>query len=247
MRKQNWQLLFVLVLLAASIVFYLVHYIIFRDAHHIFIYLIGDIAFVFVQVLLVTLFIQKVLEEREKEALLKKLNMVIGAFFSEVGTGLLNRISRYDCDVDRITCEFTASSNWLKKDFGKVKERIKTHPYCTSWPRNDLPDLKNFLVNKRDFLLRLLENPNLLEHESFTELLWSVFHLTEELAARNDVMQIPETDLTHLNGDIGRVYSALTIQWLNYMQHLSTDYPFLFSFAIRTNPFNPQASAEVTQ
>ena len=40
---------------------------------------------------------------------------------------------------------------------------------------------------KRDFLLRLLENPNLLEHDSFANLLLAVFHLTEELAQRRDL------------------------------------------------------------
>lgn len=55
----------------------------FRDPHHIFLYLIGDIAFVFIEVLLVTLIIHQLLSRREKQAMLKKLNMVIGAFFSE--------------------------------------------------------------------------------------------------------------------------------------------------------------------
>jgi len=31
-------------------------------------------------------------------------------------------------------------------------------------------------------LLGLLGNPNLLEHDSFTDLLWAVFHLMEELS-----------------------------------------------------------------
>ena len=57
----------------------------FRDTHHIFIYLIGDIAFVFLEVLLVTLILHQLLRYREKKAMLNKLNMVIGAFFSEVG------------------------------------------------------------------------------------------------------------------------------------------------------------------
>ena len=69
-------------LLALSVVFYLLHYMIFRDAHHIFIYLVGDIAFVFVEVMLVTLVIHGVLEQREKRGRLEKINMVIGAFYS---------------------------------------------------------------------------------------------------------------------------------------------------------------------
>ena len=82
-------MLFGLLLILLSILFYSLHYAIFRDLHHIFLYLIGDIAFVFIEVLIVTLILHHILSEREKQAMLKKLNMVIGAFFSEVGTPLL--------------------------------------------------------------------------------------------------------------------------------------------------------------
>ena len=105
--------------------------------------------------------------------------------------------------------------------------------------------LQNFLVDKRGFLLRLLENPNLLEHEHFTDLLWAVFHLAEELSHRTDVKELPDTDYQHLAGDIARAYKLLIRQWLEHMEHLKNDYPYLFSLAIRTNPFNPDASPEV--
>jgi hypothetical protein len=34
-------------------------------------------------------------------------------------------------------------------------------------------------------------------------------------------------------------------EWLDYMKHLKDNYSFLFSLAVRTNPFDPQASAEI--
>ena len=40
------------ILLSLSALVYLLHYVIFRDAHHIFIYLLGDLGFVFIEVLL---------------------------------------------------------------------------------------------------------------------------------------------------------------------------------------------------
>jgi len=30
-----------------------------------------------------------------------------------------------------------------------------------------------------------------------------------------------------------------------YMQHLKNDYPYLFSLAVRMNPMNPEAHAEI--
>ena len=109
----------------------------------------------------------------------------------------------------------------------------------------DWEGLRSFLVEKKSFLLSLLANPNLLEHESFTDLLWAVFHLAEELASRKDVSLLPESDHEHLKGDIRRVNVYLSTEWLAYMQHLQADYPYLFSLAVRTNPFNPDAKAEV--
>ena len=101
------------------------------------------------------------------------------------------------------------------------------------------------LAGKREFLLRLLENPNLLEHARFTDLLWAIFHLGEELEARASLQGLPKSDLDHLAGDLTRVYSQLAGQWIAYAQHLQADYPFLFSLLVRTNPLQEQPSAVV--
>ena len=111
--------------------------------------------------------------------------------------------------------------------------------------KGDLAGLRSFIIERRVFLLGLLENPNLLEHEQFTELLWAVFHLAEELAHRKTISGLPENDYTHLAGDIKRAYGLLVREWLSYMKHLKANYPYLFSLAVRTNPFNPEASVEV--
>jgi len=48
-----------------------------------------------------------------------------------------------------------------------------------------------------------------------------------------------------LLGDVRRAYGLLASEWLSYMKHLRDNYPYLFSLAMRTNPFDPQASPEV--
>ena len=78
MRLVRWQILLGLALLLLSALLYLMHYAIFKDAHHIYIYLLGDIAFLPVEVLLVTVIIHQLLTYREKKATLEKMNMVIG-------------------------------------------------------------------------------------------------------------------------------------------------------------------------
>ncbi len=241
----NWQMTLGSLLIGLSIAFYLLHYSIFRDPHHIFLYLIGDIAFLFLDVLIVTMVLHRLLEYREKQSVLKKLDMVIGTFFSEVGTELLNRFSKFDPGLTDIAKNLVITKDWSDKEFQSGRKAVKNHASDLNSKAASLAEVKEFLVSKRPFLLNLLENPNLLEHESFTELLWAVFHLTDELAHRKDVTRLPDNDYQHLSGDIKRAYQQLILQWLDYMKHLKRDYPYLFSLAMRTNPFDANASVEV--
>ena len=55
----------------------------------------------------------------------------------------------------------------------------------------------------------MLENSNLLEHESFSDLLWVAFHLPEELEAGPSVIGLPATDLEHIAGDVGRIITKV--------------------------------------
>jgi hypothetical protein len=244
-KRLSSHLLLVVALLVRSALFYFLHYLIFRDPHHIFIYLLGDIAFVFVEVLLVTLIIHRVLEQREKRSRMEKLNMVIGAFFSEVGSKLLDMLSELDPETEKLHQELVAEVKSAQQEFQSVTRWLVRHDYNIEVQKIDWKAIKTFLVEKMDFLLRLLENPSLLEHESFTDVLWAVFHLAEELRARKDLKGLPDKDYQHLNGDMMRVYGQLARQWLDYMRHLKGSYPYLFSLALRTNPFNRGASPVV--
>ncbi|MCP2519153.1 hypothetical protein NLD30_01755 [SCandidatus Aminicenantes bacterium Aminicenantia_JdfR_composite] len=245
MKKIKWQIVLGVFLVSLSAVLYLIHYSIFRDPHHIFIYMLGDIAFVPIEVLFVTLIIHKVISEREKHVMMEKLNMVIGTFFSEVGTKLLKYFSKFDQNFEEMRNRLIVENDWSEKDFLKIKKLIFDFNYSIDSGKGNLEELKKFLIEKWNFLLRLLENPNLLEHESFTELLWAVFHLAGELANRDNVQKLSETDYEHLSNDIKRAYILLISQWLDYMKHLKNRYPYLFSLAIRINPFKKEASAEI--
>lgn len=241
----RWQVRLGMLLVVLSAVVYVIHYAVFRDVHHIFLYLIGDIAFVFIEVLMVTIIIHEVLSQRERRQRLEKMNMVIGAFFSEVGSSLLEHMARWDPGLETVRDELQVTTLWTEDQFDRVDESLKTYSYKIDPQRLDVIDLRAFLASKADFMLRLLENPNLLEHESFTNLLMAVFHLTEELVARGQPTELPDSDVRHLAGDVERVYGQLVDQWLDYMKYLRINYPYLFSLAVRTNPFDEDATAVV--
>jgi hypothetical protein len=188
---------------------------------------------------------EMMLAKREMASRMQKLNMVIGVFFSEVGIGLLETFSRYDPEFDTIRPGLLATANWTDKDFDGAIKGSRTHDYGAKLAHIDFPSLKAFLMDRRDFLVRLLENPVLLEHESFTDLLRAVFHLTEELAYRRGFDDIPQSDANHLAGDIKRAYHLIVGEWLVYLKFLKKNYPFLYSLALRTNPFDAQRSVTV--
>jgi len=242
MKRVNWQIILGISLAILSVILYSIHYLIFRDPHHVFIYMVGDIAFIPIEVLVVTLIIHRLLADREKKAMLKKLNMVIGAFFSEVGLKLVPSFAKFDHKSDKIKEDLSRMKNWTDADFKKATDLIDNFEFHIDSNLGDLKSLRDFLSGKRNFLLRLLENPNLLEHETFTELLWAVFHLTEELEYRSNLDKLPHSDLEHISGDIKRVYVLLLNRWVDYVMHLRHNYPYLYSLAVRTNPLDEEAS-----
>ena len=229
-------------LVILSVITYSFHYLIFQDSHHIFIYLLGDIAFVPIEVLLVSMIIHHLLNEMDKRNKLEKLNMIIGIFFSEVGTKLLALISNADPELDSVRKYIIIKNDLLDKEFVNIIKYLKNYDYNIDIKKVDLEDLRIFMINKRNFLVLLLENPTMLEHEVFTELLRAVFHLAEELEFRDNFSSLPDTDINHLSVDIRRVYSLLAIEWVLYMKYMKTNYPYLFSLSMRTNPFDKDAS-----
>ncbi len=233
----------VLIILSGGL--YLVQIRLFHAERDTFFYLFQDLAFVPIQVLLVTVIVDQVLRIRERMALLKKLNMVIGAFFSEVGAGLLRSCIAFDRNASTLATLMQVSAEWDDRRFAETATLVRGHMASLDCRRGELVALRDLLLERRAFLLGLLENQNLLEHETFTELLWAVFHLMEELSLRRDMRELGQPDCEHLAGDIKRAYLLLLNEWLSYMEHLKKEYPYLFSLAVRTNPFNPEASVEV--
>ena len=242
MKLERWQVLFALALLLSSLLIYLLHYAIFGDIHHILIFLVEDIAFLPIEVLLVTLILHRLLSNMEKRSRMEKLNMVIGAFFVEVGTDLLTYLSDADPELDAIRSELVVTARWSDEEFARITKNLEAYSYKIDINKVDLDYLKASLSKEREFFLRLIENPALMEHESFTDLLLAISHLSEELSRRKSLEGLPKSDLAHLTVDIKRAYQRLVREWLSYMRYLKIHYPYLFSLAMRTNPFDQTAS-----
>ena len=233
--------------LLLSAIIYGIHFAIFRDSYFIFKYMIASLGFLPINVFLVTFVLNSLMGNREKQSRMKKLNMVIGAFFSDVGTDLLRILASFDMQREQLHEVLSINKNWTDEDFSIAKTRLMEMSLSLEKDSSHLMILKDFLLERRADLLRLLENTSLLEHESFSNLLWAASHLSDELMHRKDLHNLYPTDLAHLTNDANRIYVLLLLQWVDYMNHLKHKYPYLFSLAVRTNPFTPNVSVEIKE
>lgn len=245
MKLVNWYVILAAALLLFSAISYLTQIYLFHKVEDTLFYMLQDLSFVPVQVLIVTLILDRLLKKREKLALLEKMNMVIGVFFNEVGNDLIKNFTAITANFKEISDQLKISVAWEEKDFADKMKNFRITPDRIIFEAEKFLSIKNFLTSKRDETLKLLANPNLLEHDTFTDLLWAVFHLSDELYHRSSFKHIPDSDIDHLKGDTVRAYILIVYEWLSYMKHLKKDYPYLYSIAVRTNPFNPDARITV--
>jgi len=183
---------------------------------------------------------------RESHTRKKKVNMVLGTFFSEIGYHLIDLFSGLDRNIEALRPSLMMDMGWKPQHFSKAKKTLSGHKFAIAITPEALADAHVFFMDKRQFLIDLIENPVLIEHERFSDVLLALFHLMDELNSRGNFAGLPQTDLNHISGDFNRAYERLSLQWIDYLDHLKTHYPYLFSLAARQNPFNPDASAIVT-
>jgi hypothetical protein len=242
MKRINTTVIIFCALVGLSLAIYQLQLFLFQDQRDTVFYFIQDVAFLPMQVAIVTIVLQNMISNREKKERLKQLNMVISSFFGEVGTEIIVALNEFNRNQDGICEHLKINGTWSKKDFARAVEFVKKYEFPMDSRLSDLAVLKVKLIKEHNFFHVMLQNQNLLEHETFSDMLWAVFHLMDEMNARDTFNNLPQADLDHLSLDIQRAYSALLIEWIKYMAHLITEYPYLFSLAVRKNPFDKNSS-----
>jgi len=178
------------------------------------------------------------LSRREKRARQRKQDMIMGLFFSELGTELLSLWTAADGERDRICREMGAEGPLTADSLERMKTLLGGHSYRVDPEKADLEAMRRLIQEKSGFLIRILENPSLLEEDSSAELLLAVFHLHQELDHRFTYeAEMSDQEKAHLGVDIHRAYRLLASAWLDHLAHLKVTYPFLFAMAVARNPF----------
>lgn len=245
MTRREIIILSVILVLSATAL-HLVHVLIFNDPHQMLFYLLGDIAFLPLEVLFLTLIVDRLLAQRERDARRHKMNMVIGVFFSDLGRPLLALFRSMVDEAPEVCLPCLGPGTSEAELRGAMRGLAAAPPKLPVDPGN-LEPLRGLLRQHEPLLLQLLANPVLMEHEGFPDALWAIQHLQEELAARGKLAAAPPSDLRHLQGDCERAYGRLLREWLLYLIHLQRFYPYLFSFEVRANPLSPERNVEVTE
>ena len=147
----RWKLVAGIGLVTLSLALFTAHYLIFQDAHHLFIFFIGDIAFIPIEVLIVTLIIDQMLESREKQRRMEKLNLVIGTFFSTIGTPLLAQLAEADTSIDSVKPRLVIGDDWRNEMFRDVQDCLNNYTCSVVITRINMESLRVYLVSHEDF------------------------------------------------------------------------------------------------
>ncbi len=243
----RWEIVFGigLIILAAGLHF--LHYLVFGEVSPLLSFLGKKIAFVPLEVLFISMILHRLLNVHERGMRRKKMNMLSGAFFSEMGNDLLRILKNKAAITPGQSEGISVQKNWSKKDFDKACKALDRIDVEMEVDPESLARLKNLLLEKRSYLMLMLGNPTLLEHESFSNMLWATLHLADELSRREDLQALPQSDIRHLKNDAKRAYLKLLAEWFSHLRHLKEEYPYLYSLEMRTNPFDPAATVVIHQ
>lgn len=235
-----------IVLIALSAFLYFLHYEIFHDLHHTLIFLFEDIAFIPIDVFFTALVIEKFLDKRDISHKLEKLIIIKGVFFSELGDEILKEFAKCDKNVKLISDEAHISKEWGKEEFRKLEKLLKEYDFEVEVENLDIEKVSKILNDKKDFIISIITNPTLMEHESFSDMAISLFHLRDELQDRYFKMEYECGcyDRQHLAKDIKVSYRLMVNGWVMYMKHLKEEYPQLFVKEMINNPFDNRSFEE---
>lgn len=199
--------------------------------------LLQDLIFLPIHVFLVTFLIDRIISRREKSERLSRMHVLINEFFAEAGEQLLHGLTGFIVNQDDAAPYFNLQQYTKEADFIKKAKSLSTKSIMLEADRGDLAHIYTLMTDKKENILRMLENEGILEHSAFTQMLWAVYHVLDELRNHGDLHTLTENDLQHLSVDLTRAYNHLLAQWLLYMNSLSSDYPYLYSLALRKKTF----------
>lgn len=227
----------ILLMIIISLCTYALHYAIFRDAHHIFIFFVHDIAFLPLEVILVSLVFERLIERAEKGSAMQKSHMIESVFFSESGSDMLRYLVSLDRRRDELQSRICPDESWREADFASVRQFTASRGFDVRAEDIDFYALHYHLSTRHSYFLKVIENPALMEKDRFTDLILEIYHLWEELNVYDNLYELSPVDRAALAVTVNSIYRLLTEEWLDNAEYLICNQKYRVGSMMRSNPF----------
>lgn len=227
-----------------SVFFYVIHFAIFGDAVKTISGLMLSLAYVPLGVTYQILVLDKLFEARLKIRSTRKINMILGSFYYEVGNSILKTIAEVDENINSLQSLWVISEDWKQIDFSKLEAFVSEYRCCIDMDILQYERISDILKEQGGFLLSLVINPNLEEYEEFTNMIISILHMRDLLVNRNKNKILEDYEKYYLKHEICNLYRFLLIEWVKYMNYLRDFYPSLFIRALMNSPFDLKTNKE---
>lgn len=219
-------------------VFYYIYYLIFGGARNLIESLVMSIATIPLDILVTGFIINYIVDKKDMDKKEDEVNMIIGMFYNQVGTEILDILVKSDDCVEEIRECALIKKDWGDKEYQKLYDSFNKYEYCVNIDKIDLENLKNILINNNSFFIDLVLNPMMQTKELFTETLIGVIHVKDELNDRFIGEKLDEYEKEHIKVDLNMAYKLLARRWVDYMFHLQKIYPQMFCKALIVSPFD---------
>ena len=227
----------VLLLLCTSVVLYVLHYLVFRDLHHIGIFFLHELAGMPLEVILVSLFFDKLIEKTHEEENQSKLSIIETLFFNESGGNMLRYLSSFDPNFSQLASILSVRMDWKSIDYQAARLQLKDYSFHLDVEKVDFFGLHYHLDERHSYYRNILENPALTQSSEFTELVMKIYLMWEELDCRTDLYNLDLHEKHYLGELLTEIYEELVVYWLdNAHNHSIHNRPRLHR-VIETSPF----------
>lgn len=173
MNKRLYYLLLILLFSTLSVTMYSIQTLLFHDPKNTIFYLFQDLAFIPVQALIATLLLNRFVDLIQRMQSIKKINVIVSAFFSELGTAVLCMFAELNDNnpefTDSVDVLKASTVNETRRVRNDLKRQINEFPFKINVTPERLTAMSQLLVEKKSFMIGMLENSSLMEHDSFTK------------------------------------------------------------------------------
>lgn len=223
MRNKN-QRIIVFILALLSVLIYGIQIMLFHDPKTTGFYFLQDMAFMPLTVLIATILIGSLLQRYERKEMIERTRLLTSTFFTEVGEDLLQPLILSASCYDEVV-ELLKSKAYSEKE---VKQRIRDMHLKVRLTPELIQSIKNLLEEHQMFMTITASNPILLEHEKYTDMLWALFHLKDEIRMRG-TENLSEESMQHLELDSKRVLELLLLNWVDHTRYVKKEYPYFYA------------------